>query len=46
MIKENGITNFLAFESERRTCPNCGAVLSVHRNNCLVCQFDIKENVL
>jgi ribosomal protein S27AE len=41
MIKENGITNFLEFESERRTCPNCGSVLSVHRNNCLICKFEI-----
>lgn len=37
MIKENGIDNFLAFESNRRTCPKCGSVLSVHRENCLIC---------
>jgi hypothetical protein len=37
IIKENGIDNFLAFESERRTCQNCGSVLSVHREYCLHC---------
>jgi nickel-dependent lactate racemase len=37
MIKEKGIDSFLAFESERRTCPHCGSVLSVHRENCLIC---------
>jgi hypothetical protein len=36
-IKETGIDNFLVFESKRRTCPNCGSVLSVHRDNCLMC---------
>jgi len=37
IIKEHGIDNFLVFESERRTCPDCGSVLSVHRENCLLC---------
>lgn len=37
IIKERGIDNFLIFESKRRTCPNCGSVLSVHRENCLSC---------
>jgi len=37
MIKEKGIESFLEFESQRRTCPNCGSVLSVHRDNCLIC---------
>ncbi len=43
MIKETGITNFLAFESGRRTCPNCGAVLSIHINYCLKCQYEPEE---
>ena len=46
MIKETGITNFLAFESERRTCSNCGSVLSVHKNYCMNCQFELKEKAL
>jgi len=41
MIKEKGITGFLKFESRRRTCINCGSVLSVHRPYCLVCKINI-----
>lgn len=37
MIKEKGIDNFLAFESKRRTCPDCGSVISVHRDSCQIC---------
>jgi hypothetical protein len=37
MIKEKGMDNFLVFEIKRRTCPNCGSILSVHRNNCINC---------
>jgi ribosomal protein S27AE len=37
MIKEKGIEKFLDFESKRRTCPNCGSILSVHRDYCLIC---------
>ncbi len=37
IIKEKGIDYFLLFEVERRTCKNCGSVLSVHRENCLLC---------
>jgi hypothetical protein len=37
MIKEKGIDNFLVFESGRRTCQNCGSVLTVHRENCMFC---------
>jgi hypothetical protein len=41
IIKQKGITYFLDFESERRTCPNCGAILSVHRPYCLECKINI-----
>lgn len=37
MIKEKGITDFLIFDSLRRTCSNCGAIVSVHRKNCTSC---------
>ena len=37
MIREKGIGKFLEFEAERRTCNNCGAVLSVRRDHCLNC---------
>jgi hypothetical protein len=35
MIKEKGIEDFLEFESDRRTCQECGSVLCVHRQNCM-----------
>jgi len=37
IIKEKGIDNFLVLESKRRTCPECGSVMSVHRAQCLIC---------
>ena len=37
IIKEKGIDSFLAFESDRRTCPGCGSILSVHRDKCMTC---------
>jgi hypothetical protein len=37
MIQERGIEVFLNFESGRRTCINCGSVLSVHRDHCINC---------
>lgn len=40
MIKEKGMEYFLAFESVIRACPNCGSVLSVHRENCLKCRIE------
>jgi len=42
-IKDTGISGFLEFESERRTCQNCGSVLSVHRDKCLNCNSDLKK---
>jgi hypothetical protein len=41
MIKDKGIKEFLAFESGRRTCPNCGSTLSVHRSFCLDCKISL-----
>lgn len=41
IIKEEGIENFLVFESGRRSCKKCGSVLSVHRNHCLVCNIPL-----
>ena len=43
MIKEKGIDRFLQFESKRRTCPDCGSVLSVHREKCLSCEKDLNN---
>ncbi len=41
IIKEKGITYFLNFESKRRTCPNCGSILCIHRNYCLTCKIEL-----
>jgi hypothetical protein len=42
MIEERGIDVFLAFETMRRTCPECNSVLSVHRDHCLSCNEEIR----
>lgn len=39
MIKEKGMEIFLAFETKRRTCPQCGSIISVHRTECFDCGF-------
>ena len=41
MIKESGMSAFLVFESARRSCPECGSVVSVHRNHCLACKLNL-----
>jgi hypothetical protein len=38
-IKEIGITKYLINEVNRWTCPNCGSILSIHRDKCLGCGF-------
>lgn len=43
-IKEKGITAFLANETIRWTCPDCGSNLSCHRNYCLVCNRDLRNS--
>ena len=42
IIKEQGLDNFLAFETIRRTCINCGSVLSVHRDKCIKCNHSFE----
>jgi hypothetical protein len=42
-IKEIGITEYLAKEIIRWTCPNCGSTISVHHDNCLTCNFDLQK---
>lgn len=41
IIKEKGIDVFLEFETNRRTCKNCGATLSVHKPYCLECKIKL-----
>lgn len=38
-IKEKGLENFLKSEERKWTCPNCSSGLSVHRDNCLICDY-------
>ena len=45
-IKEIGIINYLAEESIRWTCPECGSVISVHRDNCLSCKRNLNKKTL
>ena len=40
IIKEKGIDVFLAFETGRRACPQCGSTLCVHRPECFACGFN------
>lgn len=39
LIKDKGIEEYMRFETKRRTCPSCGSTLSVHRKNCLNCEY-------
>jgi hypothetical protein len=36
-IKKKGIEAFVVRENKRWVCPNCGAVLCIHRENCTAC---------
>jgi hypothetical protein len=45
-IKEIGITNYLSNEAIRWTCPDCGSIISVHRDKCLTCNRDLIKTTL
>ena len=36
-IREHGIKAFVEKENKKWTCPECSAVLCIHRDNCLAC---------
>ena len=38
-IKNNGLEKFLESEQKKWICENCGSGLSVHRDNCLNCDY-------
>jgi len=46
IIKEKGMDRFLAFETARRTCPQCGSTLCVHRPACFECGFAYQNHSL
>jgi hypothetical protein len=38
LIKEQGISTFLELELKKRTCPDCGSIISIHRVYCTTCK--------
>lgn len=38
-IKENGIKRFVELEEKKWKCEKCGSILSVHKDNCLNCDY-------
>lgn len=46
MIKERGIENYLVFETERRSCPQCGSTICVHRPECFECGFTHHQTII
>jgi hypothetical protein len=44
-IKNNGIRKFISLEKKRRICTNCGRVICIHRENCLVCGSSVAINL-
>jgi Protein of unknown function (DUF3795) len=39
-IKKFGIRQFIRTESDKWTCPRCGALICVHKPQCLSCGFE------
>lgn len=39
-IQESGMDAFIRKETEKWSCPNCGKVICVHKQNCYFCGFD------
>ena len=42
-IREKGIESFLVNEGLKWSCPNCGAVLCVHKDYCLNCNLKLNR---
>ena len=42
-VKFNGLYSFVEAEVKRWTCSNCGAIICVHREDCLKCGEPRKE---
>jgi hypothetical protein len=45
-IKDIGVENYLDRETTRWSCPGCGSVISVHRENCINCNIDLNKKSL
>lgn len=42
-LRENGMDAFLTQQKKRFTCPSCGEIVCVHRNECPLCNAPIWE---
>jgi len=42
-ISKTGMESFLSNEARKWSCPNCGSLLSIHRESCLKCHPDSKR---
>jgi hypothetical protein len=38
-IRQSGLNAFVEKEKKRWACPNCGAMLCVHKDNCPACDY-------
>jgi hypothetical protein len=45
LINRIGVEEYKKNEIKRWSCPDCGSVLSVHRENCEVCGFPMKTGL-
>jgi hypothetical protein len=45
-IRETGMVSFLENEVTKWSCPNCGSILSVHKDHCLKCNLELKREAL
>jgi hypothetical protein len=45
-IKKIGITEYLENEINRWTCPKCGSIVSVHKENCLTCNLYLNKKAI
>lgn len=42
-ISETGMESFLANEVRKWSCPKCGSIVSIHRENCMKCGIDLNK---
>jgi hypothetical protein len=45
-IKKIGITEYLENEINRWTCPKCGSIVSVHKENCLTYNLYLNKKAI
>ena len=45
-IRETGMESYLENEVRRWSCTNCGSILSVHKDQCMKCNLELKREAL